>query len=118
MFYPSCGDTAFSTARRRIDPGALMNNFFDNWLEAIRFSCEAQSVIATRLMLLASGAPNALEEAVNMVAEKVLVFAKAGIAAEQALEDGRGIYAAAELAYLPVQRCVHDNSDRLLHGFH
>jgi len=95
-----------------------MNNFFDNWLEAIRFSCEAHSVMAARLMLLTSGSPDAIEEAANMVAEKVLAFTKAGIAAERALEDGQGFYAAAEQAYLPVQRCVHDNSDRLLHAFH
>jgi len=92
-----------------------MSNFWDNWLEAVRFTCEAQSVISARLLLLASGAPDAVvEESARMVTEKFLAFAKAGLAAEAALEDGLGVYAAAERAYAPLARCVHDNSDRLL----
>jgi len=91
-----------------------MNNFWNNWLEAVRFTCEAQGVISARLMLFASGAPNAADEAERMIFEKVAAFSEAGIAAEQALVDGLGIYAAAERAYSPLRHCVHANSDRLV----
>lgn len=92
-----------------------MNDFWDNWLEAVRFTCEAQSVISARMMLLASTAPDtAVEETARMVTEKFLAFAKAGLAAEHALEEGLGFYAAAERAYAPLADCVHANSDRLI----
>ena len=91
-----------------------MNDFWNNWLEAVRFTCEAQNVISARLMLFASSAPEtAIEEATNMVTEKFLAFAKAGLAAEKALEDGLSLYVAAERAYAPLAHCVHANSDRL-----
>jgi hypothetical protein len=92
-----------------------MNTFWTDWMEAMRFTCEAQGVISARLMLFASGAPNAGEEATRMISEKITVFAAAGIAAERALADGLGLYAAAEQAYSPLRLCVHANSDRLLH---
>jgi hypothetical protein len=95
-----------------------MNDFWDQWFEAVRFTCEAQSVISARLMLFASGAPNAAEEATLMVAEKIAAFAKASIAAEGALAEGLGLYAAAERAYSPLQACVRANSGRLLKTFH
>jgi len=96
-----------------------MNNFWNNWIEAVRFTCEAQNVISARLMLLAAGSPDAVvEETARMVSEKVLAFAKAGIAAEQALENGFDIYTAAERAYAPMQRAVHANSERLIGALH
>jgi len=64
-----------------------MNDFLTTWLEAVRFTCEAQSVISARLMLFASGAPNAAEEATRMVAEKIEAFTVAGMAAEKAQVD-------------------------------
>jgi hypothetical protein len=91
-----------------------MSDFLNNWFEAVRFTCEAQSVISARLMLLTSGAPDiVVEETARMVAEKFLAFTKAGLAAEAALENGLGLYAAAERAYAPVADCVHANSSRL-----
>jgi hypothetical protein len=45
-----------------------MNDFWANCFEAIRFTCEAQGVISARLLLFASGAPNATEEATRMIA--------------------------------------------------
>jgi hypothetical protein len=90
-----------------------MNDFLGNWIEAMRFTCEAQGVISARLMLFASGAPNAAHEATEMVTEKITAFAKAGRAAEQALSEGLGFYAAAERAYSPLRDAVHANSDRL-----
>jgi hypothetical protein len=91
-----------------------MNDFWTNWMEAVRFTCEAQGVMSARLMLLASGSPDAIDEAAEMIAEKFSAFAKAGKAAEQAIEEGLGFYVAAERAYSPVRACVHANSDRLL----
>ncbi|MGA2893834.1 MAG: hypothetical protein ABSE22_13260 [Xanthobacteraceae bacterium] len=95
-----------------------MDNLWNNWFEAFRFTCEAQSVISARLMLFASGAPNATEEAELMIAEKIFAFANAGMAAEQALAEGLGFYAAAERAYSPLQRAVHANSERLVAAVH
>jgi hypothetical protein len=103
---------------RRLDRGGDMNNFLASWLEAVRFSCEAQTVISARMMLFASGAPNAAEEATRMIAEKIVAFTDAGIAAERALASGLDFYTAAEHAYSPVRRCVHANSDRLLSTVH
>jgi len=95
-----------------------MNNFWDSWLEAVRFTCEAQGVISARLMLFASSAPNAAYEAERMISEKVAAFSEAQIAAERALADGLGIFVAAERAYSPLPRYVHANSDRLVGAVH
>jgi hypothetical protein len=95
-----------------------MADFWANWIEALRFGCEAQSVISARLMLFASGAPNAATEAERMIAEKIAAFADAQIAAERALTEGLGFYAAAQSAYLPVRSTVHANSTRLNGGLH
>jgi hypothetical protein len=92
----------------------IMNDFWTNWMEAVRFTCEAQSVMSARLMLFASGSPDAIDELAEMVAEKITAFAEAGKAAEQALEEGHGLYAAAERAYSPLKARVHANSNRLL----
>ena len=91
-------------------------DFWTNWLEAARFTLEAQGVISARLMLFASGAPNAAAEAQRMISEKVVAFSDARTAAERALAEGFGIYVAAERAFAPLQRCVHANNDRLVHA--
>jgi hypothetical protein len=98
-------ETAMSTA--------AMADIWTSWLEAVRFSFEAQGVISARLMLFASGAPNAAVEAERMISEKIAAFSDAQHAAERALADGLGLYAAAERAYQPLRRCVRANSDRL-----
>ena len=90
-----------------------MPDYWADWIEAVRFGCEAQSVISARLMLFASGAPDAAVEADRMVCEKIAAFSDAQRAAERALADGRGLYAAAQSAYLPVRSAVHANSVRL-----
>jgi len=36
-----------------------MIGFWTNWIETVRFACEAQGVIVARLALLASGGPSA-----------------------------------------------------------
>ena len=91
----------------------MTDDFWANWIEALRFGCEAQSVMTARLMLFASGAPNAAAEAGRMVDEKIAAFSDAHIAAERALAGGLGFYAAAQSAYLPLRRAVHANSTRL-----
>ncbi len=98
--------------------GTAVINFWTNWYEAVRFSCEAQAVISARLLLFASGDPGAAAEAGRMIAEKVAAFADAQAAAEQALAQGHGIYEAAEQAYLPLRHRVHANSCRLLSALH
>jgi dihydropteroate synthase len=94
-----------------------MNDFWGDMIEAtietMRFTYEAQSVVSARLFLFATGAPNAVDEAAEMVAEKIKAFSQAGIAAERALSDGLGVFVAAERAYSPLRDCVHANSDRL-----
>ena len=95
-----------------------MDDFWTNLTEAMRFTCEVQSVISARLMLFASGAPNAAEEATRMISEKIVAFTEAGIAAERALAEGLGFYAAAEQAYSPLRVCAHANSDRLFGALH
>ena len=87
--------------------------FWTNWVEAVRFTCEVQSVISLRLLLLASGGSGSTDEVVRMIFEKVDAFARADIAATQAIVDGCGIAVAAERAFGPLQRCVHANSLRL-----
>ncbi len=99
-----------------------MGDFWGDMIEAtfetMRFTCEAQGVISARLMLFGSGSPEAADEAAQMVAEKILAFTKAGIAAERAMSDGLGFIVAAERAYSPLRDCVHANSDRLIGGVH
>jgi hypothetical protein len=95
-----------------------MLKFWSDCCEAMRFTCEAQAVISARLMLFASNDPSAAAEASRMIAEKMLAFADAQAAAERALADGRGIYQAAEEAYLPLRRQVRANSERLLAAAH
>ena len=46
-----------------------MADFWADWIEALRFGCEVQGVISARLMLFASGTPDAVDEAGRMVAE-------------------------------------------------
>jgi hypothetical protein len=95
-----------------------MADFWADWIEAVRFGYEAQSVISARLMLFASGAPDAAAEAGRMVAEKIAAFSDAQFAAERALADGLGFYAAAQRAYLPLRQAVHANSTRLTSSTH
>ncbi len=93
-------------------------NFWTNWVEAVQFTCEVQSVISLRLLLLASGGSGSADEVTRMIFEKVDAFAQADIAASQAIANGCGIAVAAERAFAPLQRCVHANSLRLSRTVH
>ncbi len=90
-----------------------MADFWADWIEGIRFGCEAHSVISARLMLFALGAPEAAVEAGRMISEKIAAFSDAQLAAERALGEGLGLYAAAQCAYGPLRQAVHANSVRL-----
>ena len=95
-----------------------MIGFWTNWLETVRFSYDAQSVIAQRLMLMATGGTGAMVEADRMIAEKFAAFGNAHIAAEKALASGENIFMAAEHAFAPIRDCVRANSRRLAGGLH
>lgn len=95
-----------------------MMTFWNNYYEAIRFTCEAQAVISARLALLAAGDASAAAEAYRMISEKAIAFADAQAAAEQALANGYGLYEAAEQAYGPLRDCVHENNVRLHSAVH
>jgi hypothetical protein len=100
---------------RRTDRGDIaVLKFWSDCYEAMRFACEAQAVISARLLLFASNDPSAAAEAGRMISEKITAFADAQLAAERALAEGRGIYEAAEEAYLPLRQRVRANSQRLL----
>ena len=95
-----------------------MPGFFDGWLEAVRFACEAQGVISMRLARIGEGGPQAAAETHQMIAEKLSALAECQIAAVYALARGEGPWVAAERAYAPVRRDVHANSRRLLRAPH
>jgi hypothetical protein len=107
------------SGRRENAPGGnAVDKFWSDCAEAVRFTCEAQTVFSMRVLLLASGDPGAAAEAYRMIAEKAIAFADARAAAERALADGRSVYEAAEEAYAPVRDCVRENSNRLLSAVH
>ena len=88
----------------------------NTWFESVRFACEVLDVVSMRLMRLAQGGPQAAAEADRMIAEKFDAFTDAEVALLNALAHGEGLLIAAERAYQPVRRRVHDNSCRLLRG--
>jgi hypothetical protein len=91
----------------------VMPGFFDHWLEAVRFACEAQSVISMRLARLAEGGPHATAEAYEMIADKLAALTESQMAAVESIAHGEGLLVAAERAFAPVRRHVHANSCRL-----
>lgn len=91
-----------------------MRDPLSDWFEAIRFTCEAQGVMSMRLSQLATGGAQAEAEATQMVAEKIEALFEAQAAAIEALEQGQGLFVAAERAYAPFCQRVHANSERLM----
>jgi len=83
------------------------------WIEAAHFGADVQRVMALRMMRIASGGPDAVTEAQQMVSEKVSAFGEAQIALFTALTTGKSLEAAAAKAYAPYRRCVRANSRRL-----
>ncbi|MBV9968602.1 MAG: hypothetical protein JO228_01355 [Xanthobacteraceae bacterium] len=84
-----------------------------NWMDAVRFGFEVQSVIAARLVKIATGAPDAAAECVTMVREKFVVATDAQTAGVIALAQGKSIRAATKRAMAPVKRRVRANYRRL-----
>jgi hypothetical protein len=89
---------------------------FNPWLtyfELAQTSWDANVVIATRLMRLASGGALAQREAQRMVMEKGLAFAEAQMAAATKMMAGVGIAGATKSAANVYRRKVRSNRRRL-----
>jgi hypothetical protein len=65
------------------------------WLDAMRFGFEVQSVIALRLLKIATGGAGSGVESTRMVTEKVKALADAQTAGALALAQGKSVKAAA-----------------------
>jgi hypothetical protein len=91
----------------------LFSMMMKNWFEAAQFGVDSQSVIAMRLMKIASGGPGATTEAHRMVSEKVAAFTEAQGLLMSALMSGKSLDAAAAKAYVPYRRAVRANRRRL-----
>ena len=90
--------------------------FLKSWMDAAAFGLETQSVIAMRLMKIASGGPAGADECKRMVREKFDAATAAQIAGILALVGGNSLEAATRLAMAPVKRQVRSNHARLLRG--
>jgi hypothetical protein len=90
-----------------------MFDFWQDWIDAGRFTLDAQCVIALRVMRLASGGPQAAAEARHMISEKIGVLAAAQVAAGIALASGSSVAVAGKRAVAPVRRSVQANLRRL-----
>jgi hypothetical protein len=66
----------------------LFNPWFDVALKAFQLGVDAQSVIALRMIRLASGGAGAQNEAQRMVMEKITAVAEAQTAAATAILNG------------------------------
>jgi hypothetical protein len=75
--------------------------FWKSWIDAAQFCFEAQSVIAMRLMKIATGGQDG--EAAHTAGALALV-------------EGKGVEAATKLAMAPIKRRVRANHLRLLRG--
>ena len=84
--------------------------YWNPWLEAVKFGFEVQSVIAMRLLKIATGGASSAE-CTRMVTEKIKAAADAHTAG--ALARGKSIRTAAKRAMAPVKRRVRANRRRL-----
>jgi hypothetical protein len=85
-------------------------------MDAAQFGFEAQSVIAMRLLKIASGGQDAAGECTRMVLEKIDAGAAAHTAGAIAFLGGKSAEAATKLAMAPIKRRVHANHLRLIRG--
>jgi hypothetical protein len=93
-----------------------MNFIMNPWtysLALTRFAIEAQTVIALRMLRLATGGALARREARRMVMEKGTALTKAQLAAAAALAGGRGPHKAGTRAFATYKRAVSKNRQRL-----
>jgi hypothetical protein len=90
---------------------------FDPWitlgLRAFALGLEAQSVIALRMMRLASGDVGGQEELNRMVTEKIAALAEAQMAAASAILNGQRDHVVARRALTVYRKRVRDNKRRL-----
>jgi hypothetical protein len=101
------------TLRRVRRRATLFSTLMKTWFEAAQFGADSQSVIAMRLMKIASGGPGATTEAHRMVSEKVAAFTEAQGVMMAALMTGKSLETAAAKAYAPYRRAVRANRRRL-----
>lgn len=94
-------------------PKSRADNSWHSWFDAARFGYEVQTVIAYRMMRLASGGSLANTEAQRMVMEKMTAMAEAQTQAVLALASGASFGAAMTQAMIPVRRRVRANRRRL-----
>jgi hypothetical protein len=78
--------------------------FWKCWIDAAQFCFEAQSVIAMRLMKIATGGQDGAAEWTRMVLEKIDAGEAAHTAGALALVEGKGMEAATKLAMAPIKR--------------
>jgi hypothetical protein len=90
---------------------------FNPWitlsLRAFQVGLEAQSVIALRMMRLASGDIRGQAELNRMVVEKITALAEAQVAATTAMMDGHKDHVIVGKALTVFRRRVRDNKRRL-----
>jgi hypothetical protein len=90
---------------------------FDPWialsLRAFALGVEAQSVIALRMIRLASGDIRGQAELNRMVVEKIAALAEAQVAAATAMMNGHKDHVVARKALTVYRRHVRDNRRRL-----
>jgi hypothetical protein len=90
--------------------------FWKSWIDTAQFCFESQSVIAMRLMKIATGGQDGAAEFARMVLEKLDAGGAAHTAGALALVEGKGVEAATKLAMAPIKRRVRANHLRLLRG--
>lgn len=91
----------------------MFNAWFALGLKAAQMGVEAQSVIALRMLRLASGGGRMEAEATRMVTEKVAAAAEAQTAAAMAVIRGRPQHVVAGKALKVFKRRVAANKRRL-----
>jgi hypothetical protein len=91
----------------------MFNPWFALSLKAVQMGVEAQSVIALRMLRLASGGARMEAEATRMVTEKVAAAAEAQTVAAVAAMKGRQPHAVAGKALKVFKKPVRANNRRL-----
>jgi len=91
----------------------MLNPWLDLSFKAFQLGLEAQSVIALRMMRLASGGPRAQAEARRMVTEKATATAEAQLAATTAVLSGSKDHVIAGKALKVFRKRVRANKRRL-----
>jgi hypothetical protein len=101
----------FSFPHSRYPP--LFNPWFDVALKAIQLGVEAQSVIALRMVRLATGGVHAQNEAQRMVMEKIAAIAEVQTAMATGILNGHEDHVVATKALGAFKKRVRANKRRL-----